>query len=234
MKTVANQRFLSLFHDHGPSTIADVRFDRCVFTNCVLAQTRNPDARSLVRHVTLTECQEVGCSVGPAILDDVLVDGLSTSDLLIVWGALFRHVTLRGRVGSIKINAYPDIDDANATLTAPFDRARREFYDATDWALDISEASFGSFDATGIPARLFRRDPGTQAVVRRENVQGTAWRRKAAKWNTHWVNVLDVIFEDDPPEDAVLVAPKAARKARLQQLVDGLANLRDIGVADPD
>jgi len=30
------------------------------------------------------------------------------------------------------------------------------------------------------------------------------------------------------------LAPKGIQKARFQKLVDGLANLRDIGVADPD
>ena len=234
MKNIEGQRFLCLFDDEGPSTIQDMTFSRCVFTNSVLSQTRSLDARSHVRNVRLVKCSEVGCAIGPAILEDVVVEGLTTSDLLIVSGALFRHVTLRDRVGSIKINPYPLIDESNPALTAPFDRARQQFYDATDWALDISDAIFSSFDATGIPARLIRRDPVTQAVVRRRNVRGNAWRAKAAKWNTYWLDVIDVIFEDNPPEDAVLVAPKAMRKARLQQLVDGLANLRDIGVADPD
>jgi hypothetical protein len=234
MKNIGGKKFLSLFDDRGPSVFADLSFEDCTFTNCVLADTNSPDKRSHVRNVHLTDCKAVGCSIGPAVLEDVIVEGLSTSDLLIVWGALFRHVTLRGRVGSIKINQYPDIDESNPALTKRFDRDRQGFYDATDWALDISEAIAGSFDATGIPARLIRRDPVTQAVVRRENVRGNAWRKKVAKWNTYWVDVIDVIFEDNPPEDAVLVAPRAARKTRLQQLVDGLANLRDIGVADKD
>jgi hypothetical protein len=39
-----------------------------------------------------------------------------TADLLIVWGALFRRVTRQGRVGSIKINPYPDIDEHNRPI----------------------------------------------------------------------------------------------------------------------
>ena len=234
VQTVSNRRFLSQFDDKGPSVIENVSFDRCVFTNCVLAQTRDSGSRSHVRNVRVSNCEEVGCAIGPAILEDVVVDGLSTSDLLIVSGALFRRVTLRNRVGRIKINRYPDIDESNLQLTAPFDRASERFYAETDWALDISDAVFGSFDATGIPARLIRRDPISQVVVRRENVSGAAWRKKVATWNTYWLDVLDVIFEDNPPEDTVLVAPKGSRKARFQQLVDGLDNLRQIGVADPD
>jgi hypothetical protein len=70
-------------------------------------------------------------------------------------------------------------------------------------------------------------------VVRRENIAGRAWRRKLAKSNLYWPDVIDVMFEDGA-SDAVLVAPKGIAKARFQTLVDGLANLRDIGVADPD
>jgi len=231
--TLANRQFLSLFDDDSAATFADRTFERCLFTNCVLANTDRIDRRSTVTNVTLTDCRQVGCAVGPAILEDVLVDGLDTADLLIVWGALFRRVTLRHRVGSIKINPYPQIDESDATLTGPFDQARHDFYAASDWALDISEAVFRSFDATGIPARLVRRDPETQAVVRRKNIADPAWRRKLAKWNTYWPDVIDVLFEDGAT-DAVLVAPKGVAKVRLRKLVDGLANLRDLGVADPD
>lgn len=233
MKEIANRKFLSLFDDDSAATFADMAFDRCVFTNCVLANTRKIDRRSHVRSVTLTNTKEVGCSIGPAILEDVVVDGLETSDLLILWGAFFRRVTLRNSVGSIKVNPYPDIDESDPKLTAPFDKARDAFYARTDWALDISEAVFRSFDATGIPADLIRRDPETQAVVRRKNVTGTAWRKKLAKTNTYWPDVIDVMFEDGAP-DAVLVAPKGIQKARFKNMVDGLANLRDIGVADQD
>ena len=234
MKRIADRQFLSLFDDRRESRFENLQFERCVFTNCVLAQSTDPAQRSQVRNVQLTNCQAVGCSIGPALLENVVVDGLATADLLIVWGALFRHVTLKGRIGSLKLNAYPDIDERNKALALPFDQARAKFYDATDWALDISGAICGSFDATGIPARLFLRDPVTQAVVRRSNVEQGNWRRKVPAWNRHWVDVLDVIFDDEAPEDTVLVAPKAARKAKLQTLIEGLDNLRQLGVADPD
>jgi hypothetical protein len=128
MKEFGNRQFLSLFDDDSAAMFADRTFERCLFTNCVLANTERIDRRSTVKNVTLTDCRQVGCAVGPAILEDVLVDGLDTSDLFIVWGALFRRVTLRNRVGSIKINPYPQIDESNAKLARPFDHAREDFY----------------------------------------------------------------------------------------------------------
>lgn len=62
------------------------------------------EMRSRVSNIRLTKCTKVGRAIGPAIMRDVVIEGLTTSDLLLVGGALFRHVILRGRVGSITIN----------------------------------------------------------------------------------------------------------------------------------
>lgn len=69
--------------------------------------------------------------------------------------------------------------------------------------------------------------------MRRKHVTGKAWRRRVARGNP-WIEILDVTFEDDPPDDTVLVAPKAARKSKRQAMIAGLANLREAGIADPD
>ncbi len=233
MTAHTGQEFRNLFDKDSAATFADRSFDRCEFTNCVLSQTKRFDRRSLVRNVRLSGSTATGCSVGPAILEEVVIDGLTVSDLLIVWGAFFRRVTLKGRVGSIKVNPYPDFDEADPELAGGFDKGRAAFYAGTDWALDISEALFREFDLGGVPARLIRRDPKTQVIVRRKRAESFPWRKKVAPWNTFWPTVVELALEENDP-DFVLVAPKAARKARLQRLVDGLENLRDIGLADPD
>jgi hypothetical protein len=51
------------------------------------------------------------------------------------------------------------VDKTEATQ-GPFTRSREALYRSIDWALDI----------TGIPARLFRLDPESQAVVTRDRV----------------------------------------------------------------
>lgn len=233
MKEFTGQGFLSVFDEDSAATFANLSFDSCEFKNCVLSQTQRLDRRSHLRNVRVSAATAIGCSVGPAVLEDVVLDGLIVSDLLIVWGAFFRRVRLQGRVGSIKVNSYPDFDETDPTLAKPFDAARADFYAATDWALDISEALFREFDLSGVPARLVRRDPKTQVVVRREKAESFRWQDKVVSWNTFWPTVVELALEENDP-DFVLVAPRAASKKKLLKLVDGLENLRDIGLADPD
>jgi hypothetical protein len=102
-----------------------------------------------------------------------------------------------------------------------------------DWALDISEALFKEFDMHGVPARLVRRDPATQVIVTREKALQPGWRSKLDPSNTFWPFVIDLFLQDGEP-DIVLVAPKGKRKKDYLSLLDGLNDLRQAGVAEPD
>ena len=102
-----------------------------------------------------------------------------------------------------------------------------------DWALDISEAQFTDFSMRGVPAELVRRDPATQVVVTREKALRTGWREQLSPTNTLWPFVIDMFLRDDEP-DIVLVAPKGKRKPKLASLIEGLNELRCVGVAEAD
>lgn len=233
MKEHVEQAFLALFDVDSGALYENLSFERCVFTNCNLAMTKRLEKRSTVRNVRLVDCRMQGGTIGPAILEDVLVDGLSAGDLVRVWSPFFRRVTLRNRMGSLKINKAPHFVDRDPQLLRTFDDARAEFYASVDWALDISEAKFTLFEASGVPARLIRRDPATQAVVLGEKAADRTWRKKVARWNKYWPMFITASLDYGDP-DVVLVAPKAAPKKRFQELVDGIQNLRDLGVAEPD
>lgn len=53
--------------------------------------------------MTLERCRVVGSALDCAVVEDALVDGLQTSDLHQAWGALFKHVTLRGKIGRLMV-----------------------------------------------------------------------------------------------------------------------------------
>ena len=169
-----------IFHsldDRGDALLLEnMSFESCTFFNCNLSRTKERDRRSVVRNITLRNCEANACNVGPAILEDVEIDGLSTSDLLIVWAATFQRVTLRGSIGKIKINQAAHFVDRTPQVQQPFDDHRVKLYSSIDWALDISRARFREFDARGIPARLFRIDPDSQAVVMRSRALQEGWR----------------------------------------------------------
>jgi hypothetical protein len=232
MNTHDGKTFSRLFDRNSCAVFADLVFNNCVFDNCALSLTTSPTLRSTVRNVRLKECVSVNCDIGPAVFEDVVVDGLETNDLLILWSPLFKHVTVKGKIGELKVNLRADTD-WSPVIQEPLALARSAFYKSVDWALDISEAEFKEFDLHGIPARLVRRDPATQVIVTRERAMKEDWRRKLKSSNTYWPFVIDMFLDDGEP-DIVLVAPKRKRKKDFAWLLDGLNDLRQVGVAEPD
>jgi hypothetical protein len=233
MRTYENAQFERLF-DHGKNlTLESMSFENCTFTGCILSMTNDISRRSTVRNVHLKSCASNGCAVGPAIFEDCSIDGLATNDLLILWGALFKHVTLSGDIGKLKVNQMVDPMKRGPEVQGPFDDFRREYYRSLDWALDISGARFrDEFETRGIPARLFRLDLETQAVITRERALRPGWQEKVSPWNKLWPFVIR-LFIGDGDEDMVLAAPLGAPRSKRDELLRGLKELRDLGVAEP-
>ncbi len=226
----SRETFFKQFDQNSGALFEDLDFEECVFDNCALSLTKDNSLRSTVCNVRLVNCEARGCGIGPAIFQDVMVDGLKTNDLLILWAPLFRRVTLRGKIGKLKINVAAHYSDRSEETQRPFDKARLEFYSDSDWAIDISEGKFQEFDMHGVPARLVRRDPETQVVVTRENAIRPDWREKLSSWNDYWPFVIDLFLEDEE-EDIVLVAPKGKPKKQFTESLNGINELCDIGVA---
>lgn len=217
--------------DRGGTRIENLEFHRCYFEGAALSVSRDPGRRTTVRNVHLVGCEQRGCTVYVALLESVLVDGLKTNGLLQCWGAAFRNVTLRGKIERLMISHRVAPGVATAEEQRAFDRANRDYYASVDWALDISEGAFNVLDIRGVPSDLIRRDSLTQAVVRREKVLDGAWRRLDLS-KTYWAEVIETMLRDGYP-DAVLVAPrKPGRKT--SDLMDGIARLRDAGIAEVD
>lgn len=227
------QEFHSVYDDGG-SLFEDYEFRRCRFASCALSITRDPRWRSTIRNVKLIDCEENACGLESAIVEDTLIDGLKTSDLFQTWSAVFRHVTLRGKIGRIMLSpaVAPGVDGlAPKAQQAAFDEANQRYYAAVDWALDIREAEFAEATIDCVPGRLVRRDPATQVLVTRERALRGEWRQlDLAK--TYWPMALDDFVNYSAQDAIVLVAPKRAK--RFRQLLDGLERLREAGVAEPD
>ena len=233
MTTHTGQTYRQIFDRDSATTFEGLAFENCTFDNCALSLTKDVTLRSLVRNVRLTNCVSVSCGVGPAIFEDVVVDGLETNDLLILRSPLLHRVTLKGKIGKVKIITPAHHVDRSLEFQSPFDQARTRYYEDIDWALDIREAVFADFGIQGVPARLIRRDPETQVVVTREKALSQTWRDKLSTSNTHWPFVIDLFLEDGEP-DVVLVAPKGAKKAKLTKLLADLRELRTTGIVEND
>ncbi len=233
MIEIKNQIFHKLNDRNQNDVFENMIFENCIFKNCAISFTNDVTNLTMVRNVTLKSCTANGCAVGPAIFEDILLDGLATNDLLIIWGAVFRRVKLSGDIGKIKINAWAHFVDRSIEKQAPFNNFRETFYQSADWALDISETRFKGFDATGIPARLFRRDPESQAIVTRERLIADDGKRLARAVGNPWLPWINSILSSGF-RDGVLVTPLGAPKRTRDHFLQGLQRLRDLGIAEQD
>ena len=138
-----------------------LRFEECVLSNSSVGSTaRRPTQRLVLRNVFARQCTIDSVSVGPLIFDDVTVHGLRTTTHLWLPACAFRHCILRGRIGRLLFFAGADpAKPLSEPQNAAFLEANGAFYAETDWALDISEATFVDWDCRSIPASLIRPRP---------------------------------------------------------------------------
>lgn len=224
--------FSSLFDRGDRLVLEDHYFEGCSFANCGFSLTKDIACRSTARRIEIVNCKLNGCYIGAAILEDIKVDDLKTNDLQIFWGSVFRHVVFSGNIGKVKINPFVDPVDRSPAAQRPFDEHREHYYEVADWALNISQARFSEFDVRGIPSKLIRLDPESQAVVTRQRAMRPGWRDKVSPWNKLWPFMIDLFLKDGDP-DMVLVVPLGAPKAKRGNLLRGLRELRSLGVIDP-
>jgi hypothetical protein len=220
--------------DRGGSLVTDLEIDACTFDNCGLSLTNNPVQMSRVSGIRVVNSRCVNSVVGPCVVDDVVIDGLKTSDMLLVWGAMFRHVTLTGRIGPVRINR--SIHDPHVTddLQALFAEERARFYASVDWALDISSATLHTLTIEGVPTQLIRRDPSTQIVVNRHRIVGI---EQFSALRADFVDLefaLRMFVTRSTEPDLLLAAPMAKSPKIAKHALAGLQLIRDLGLAQPD
>lgn len=220
-------------------THSGIVFANCEFRRCVLAlHERNLSLRPRVSNVEFKNCAEGGCQVIAAVVEDAVIDGLKTASLFQTWAAVFKHVTLKGRIDRMMLGPFFSAEESPyfspgkppSKFRQALDKANSDYYATVDWALDIRDVEFKDFDCRGIPSRLVRRDPETQIMVTRERVLASGNALTAG--GEFWHGWLDLFLQDSFYSDAVLIAPK--RSPQFKELLTGLHQLRRAGVAEPD
>lgn len=228
-----NQTFRRFYEDGCGAVYSDFVFRRCTFDSCGISITRNPKLRTTVRNVQLIDSvrKRDPAGFGCAIVENCLVENLRVEALLQTWGAVFKHVTFKGRIGRIMLSTClcPTSTTTDAMQRA-FEQANAAYYASGDWALDISKAECEECEIRGIPAHLIRRDAETQVIITRESAMRGDWRKLDLE-KTYWRAGIEFMLERGDP-DVVLVAPKRARD--FKHLLRGLQLLREAGVAEPD
>lgn len=230
-KSFQDREFRSFYDDNSGKTFRDLEFRKCHFVSCAISITRDPRHRSKVANVQLINCEQHGCTLEAAIIEDSLIDSFKTNGLLQSWGAVFKHVVLRGKIGRIMISPLISgvaMGKLSKDKQKPFDVANEDFYSGIDWALDLREAEFEEADLRGVPGHLILREPNTQFIITREKALQRKWQEVDLS-GTYWQTAIEFFLEGQMQSE-LLVAPK--RHPRFRALLDGLWKLRDAGVVE--
>ena len=228
---IIDKKYLGLFQFDCPAPHQNLDFVNCQFTGCSIGlETHDLALRPRAAHLTFRNCIQAGCSLRGVIVEDTVVDGLKCSSLLQTWAAVFKHVTLRGKIDRLMLSDlfHPGEPDSKFQLVVA--QANAKYYASVDWAIDIREAEFKDFDCRGVPSRLVRRDPETQVMVTRSRVLACGDAITAG--GQFWAGMLKAFLGRESYADAIYAAPK--RDPRFKDLVAGLQELRRNGVTEPD
>jgi hypothetical protein len=231
MKVFEGREFADVYDDASGGVFRGFRFIDCAFVSCWLSISDDADKRTTFRDVELVGASHINCGLNSAVVEDVIVEGLTSKrDPLFCRGAVFKHVVLRGDVDRIVLKPHPISGAEDQAVAKSFSEFRRAYYSDVDWALDISEVSCVELNIHSIPGDLVRRDPRTQAIVRRDSISANLL--SGISWLGPEFTMSLELFLNRGDEDVVLIAPK--KKPQFSRLVDEIERLRDAGIADRD
>jgi len=200
-QTITDVRLTGSSGEYGDARLVGVTLKRCMVT-----QSGDPGFGLVVRNVVLERCQMDACKASGVLFEEITIDALRLAQLHQLSGCVFRHVTLRGRIGSVMVKGPVSVRRDYSDRVACAVRKYKEI----DWALDVSEAVFtDDAEFYYVPGDLVRRDPNSQALLRREAFSWADWRDFPGHIGP-WVSR----FEVTPFDSIVVIAPKGSTKFR--------------------
>ncbi|WP_410595428.1 hypothetical protein [Amycolatopsis sp. lyj-23] len=169
--TYEDREFSHLRLLEGPRTLDGISVRGGELLDCAIVQVDDPDYPIRVIDSEITGTRLVNsAAIGVRFEDVTVTDCPTPADPVYLDGCLFRHVILRGRLGSWIFDEMPKtLPDYRRKA---FAEAEKRFYADGEYALDITEAVFESASMFSLPGDLVRRDPETQLLVRKERLAG--------------------------------------------------------------
>jgi hypothetical protein len=204
----------------GACVFSDHHLDRCTLSTCH-AHSKSHLERPVFRRIVVANCRLESTDAHGAIFDDCTIDGLRNNRLSMITGCAFRHVTIRGDIGQFLVRASkdPGVD--------VIDRANLRFYENVDWALDIRDARPATLDIRDVPLHLIRRNPETQAIVRKARL---AYEEMVHLGLGPTATQLLSTFLPHGPDQKLFVA--GGRSKTYQSWIQAFDQLRKVGLAE--
>lgn len=205
----------------------------CVFDNCSIGTQDDLSKISSFKNITMLDCSIFNCMVGPTIFEDIHIRNLKTGDIAIFDLPLLKHVKIEGKIGKLKINEDGFILDKKLTNKKELFDFKNKFYEAVDWALDISCAKFLDFYCLGVPVDLIKINNENQFIARKDNIVKSGILDNSDFSNENpVVSVMLQFLVDSNENETVLAAPMAKAKKQRDVILSGLLELRNQGILE--
>lgn len=167
--TYENQEFQHLRLGERPHSFESISVRGGELFDCVIVQVDDPAYPIRVVDSEIAGTRLVNSGAFGVWFEDVTVADCPTpADPVFLDGCLFRHVVLRGRLGSWQFREMPN--SIPGDIRQAFAEVGRQYYAECEYALDMTEAVFESVSMYCLPGKLIRRDPETQFLVRKEKL----------------------------------------------------------------
>ncbi|MEL6449425.1 MAG: hypothetical protein AAFQ62_15940 [Pseudomonadota bacterium] len=154
--------------------------------------------RVTVRDVSVFQCRHYACLAHGAIFEDVTVTDIKCvgNAPSFLWGCSYSRVSLRGYIGGLMFRWQCDLQDMR--LSTEVAAAQSNEYAGVEWALDLTEADFSSFEALlGVPARLVKRKSGEHFVLTRAAAESIISGSEGySVWRISAEDLLESPFDD--------------------------------------
>lgn len=166
--------------------------------NCFIEAPKSLAHRSVVRDVTIRQCQHFACSAIGAHFENVTVEDIRGGGraMSFLWGCVYSNVLLKGWIGGLLHRWMLDPNDIPRSRELLTDNVC--FYNDIDLALDIAGARFTfTQHLLGVPSRAVRRNPAWHYVLTEASAKAIlADSTSDALWQSIAKDLVDVQLPD--------------------------------------
>jgi hypothetical protein len=209
-------------------------FKNCSFYGCDFSDRISfPNERSVIRNTVFEGCTiDNNCGIGNGILESVECINFKTKGILFCLGTLFDRVSFSGKCGNFLLSSHTvdraihGGEDLSKKQIKSFNQSANDFYKGIEWALDISKAEFKELELDpSIPAKLVRRNPETQLLILKENIDV-----ERIQQHPHICSLFKRYLRSNQ-YDQIIVAGTISNK-RINEELESIRVLREEGIAE--
>jgi len=151
---------------HVESPFSSYCFEKCTYSGVMIGSPPKKLFDKLkFSDITLNDCKVVSSIIYAADFRNIKIHNLGVKKGIDICHAFFDSCVISGKIGAFLILDCASRINSNPQLELDVLECNKNQYSKIDWALDISNADFTSFDCRSVPAEKIIINKNTQIAV---------------------------------------------------------------------